>query len=310
VDKLPYDVIIVGGGPAGLSAALVLGRCRRRVLVLDDGDPRNARAQRVSGYLTRDGIPPLDLLRLGRAEVERYGVEVRHDRAVSACLCGLPTDVSLPVFEVTLSSGGVVRARKLLLATGVRDALPGVDGMTAWFGRGVYHCPYCDAYEHRDQPLATLGATEGAAGLALALLAWSPDVTLLTQGDEVQAETLARLRRNGVKVVRTRVRRLEGGSGEDGCLTGALLEDGERIALGALFFSGSRVQHSELPALLGCEIDERDEAPTDRMQHTDVHGLFLAGDADGDVQFAIVAASEGAKAGVAINLELQNERLA
>ena len=302
-----YDVVIVGGGPAGLSAALVLGRARRRVLVVDDGEPRNARAQGVRGYLTRDGMPPLELLRCGREEVERYGVEIRHDRAVSACLCGTQTDTSLPLFEVTLSGGGSVRARKLLLATGVRDDLPAVDGMSTWLGRGVYHCPYCDGYEHRDQPLATMGKIEGAAGLALALLTWSRDVTLLTEGDEVPAEQLDKLHRNGVKVERARVRRLEGDAGGDGVLTGALLEDGKRIPLGALFFSGSRAQHSELPALLGCEIDERGEGETDRMQHTDVHGLFLAGDADGDVQFAIVAAGEGAKAGVAINLELQNE---
>jgi thioredoxin reductase len=264
----------------------------------------------VRGYLTRDGIPPLELLRLGRGEVADYGVEVRHDRAVSACLCGTQTDSSLPLFEVTLSSGGSVRARKLLLATGVRDDLPEVEGIPTWIGRGVYHCPYCDAYEHNDEPLATVGSTHGAAGLALALLTWSPDVTLLTQGKPVPAELLEKLDRNGVKVESTPVRRLEGEPGEAGVLTGALLEDGRRLTLGALFFSTGRVQHSELPALLGCEIDARDEAPTDRMQHTDVHGLFVAGDADGDVQFAIVAAGEGAKAAVAINLELQNEQYA
>ena len=308
MDDSPYDVIIVGGGPAGLSAALVLGRCRRRVLLIDDGEPRNARAQGVRGYLTRDGFAPLELLRVGREEVARYGVEVRHDRAVSACTTGLATDGSVPLFEVTLSTGGSVCARKLLLATGVCDDLPEVDGAATWFGRGVYHCPYCDAYEHRDEPLATLGGSKGAAGLALALLTWSADVTVLTQGEPLPAELVEKLERNRVKIEPTPVRRLEGEGGESGALTGALLEDGRRIPLGALFFSGSRVQHSELPALLGCEIDARHEVETDRMQHTDVHGLFLAGDADGDVQFAIVAAAEGAKAGVAINLELQNER--
>jgi thioredoxin reductase len=305
----PYDVIIVGGGPAGLSAAVVLGRCRRRVLLIDDGEPRNARSPGVRGYLTRDGIAPLELLRIGREEAERYGAEVRHDRALSACMAGAAGDATPPLFEVLLASGGSVRARKLLLATGVRDNLPAVEGITTWYGRGVYHCPYCDGYEHKDQPLGTIGSTEGAAGLALALLTWSPDVTVFTQGGELAQEKMAELTRNGVKVVSAPITRLEGEPGEAGHLTGVRLEDGRSVPLGALFFSGSRAQHSELPALLGCEIDDRDEVETDRMQHTDVHGLFLAGDADGDVQFAIVAAGEGAKAAVAINLQLQHEML-
>lgn len=304
-----YDVLIVGGGPAGLSAALVLGRCRRRVLVLDDGAPRNARARGVSCFLSRDGTPPLELLRLGREQLERYGVELRHERAVSACMAGRPADGAPPRFEVVLSGGGVVRGRKLLLATGVLDDLPAVDGLTTWYGRGVYHCPYCDGWEHRDTTLATLGSTAGAAGLALALLPWSKDVTVLTQGAEMEAATLQRLTRNGVKVATSPVVRLEGGAAEGGVLQGALLEDGTRIPLGALFFSTARVQHSQLAALLGCAVDERGEVATDRLQHTDVHGLFLAGDADGDVQFAVVAAAAGAKAGVAINLELQSEEL-
>lgn len=305
----PYDAIIVGAGPAGLSAALVLGRCRRRVLLLDDGEPRNARAEGVRGYLSRDGVRPLELLRLGRDEALSYGVEIRCERAVSACMCGSPGDASAPLYEVTLATGSIMRARKLLLATGVRDRLPDVPGVARWYGRGVYHCPYCDAYEHRDEPLATLGITENAAGLGLALLTWSRDVTVLTQGVDLPAPMLDKLARNGVRVLSSKVAELFGGDGPDGRLEGALLEDGTRLPLGALFFSESRAQHSELPALLGCELDERGEVPTDRMQHTDVHGLFLAGDNDGDVQFAIVAAAEGAKAGVAINLELHKEDL-
>jgi thioredoxin reductase len=304
-----YDVIVVGGGPAGLSAALFLARCRWRVLVLDDGEPRNARSHGVRGYLTREGTPPLELLRLGREEVESYGVEVRHERAVSACLCGTQTETSRPIFEVTVSSGGLLRARKLLLTTGVCDEMPQVEGVTTWFGRGVYHCPYCDGYEHREQPLATIGRAEGAAGLALLLLRWSADVTFLSRGEELSAETAAKLARNGVKVVSKPIARLEGEAGENGYLRGVRFEDGSRIDLGALFFSTGRVQHSELPALLGAELDERNEVETDRLQHTDVHGVFLAGDADGDVQFAVVAAAEGAKAAVAINLELQREAL-
>lgn len=305
----PYDVIVVGGGPAGLSAALVLARSRRSVLVLDDGQPRNARAHGVHCFLTRDGTPPLELLRMGRDEAARYGVEVRHERAVSACLCGTQTDAARPLFEVTVSSGDVLRARKLLLTTGVCDEIPDVDGITTWLGRGVYHCPYCDAFEHRDRPLATLGRTAGAAGLALALLTWSRDVTFLTRGEPVEAETLERLRRNGVKVATQPVARLEGEPGEGGALRAVRFADGSRLEVDALFFSTGRVQHSELPALLGAELDERNEVETDRLQHTDVHGVFLAGDADGDVQFAIVAAAEGAKAAVAINLELQREEL-
>src|SRR5439155_20886408 len=121
--------------------------------------------------------------------------------------------------------------------------------------------------------LATLGTTGNAAGLGLALLTWSSDVTVLTQGAELPQQILDQLAKNGVKVVTARVAQLVGGEGDDARLTGAVLEDGTRLPLGALFFSGSRAQHSEIPALLGCELDERGEIPTDRMQHTDVHGL-------------------------------------
>src|SRR4051794_12723796 len=182
----PYDVLIVGGGPAGLSAALVLGRCRRRVLVVDSGRPRNAAARAMHGYLSRDGIRPRELLRLGRAEVERYGVEVL-DAEVDSARALAPGEVSDPCagFEVVTEVGQRFRSRKLLLATGVQDVLPPIEGAERYFGRGVHHCPYCDGWEHRDRNLVAYGAGHAATGLALSLRTWSGRVTTCTGGKRV-----------------------------------------------------------------------------------------------------------------------------
>jgi thioredoxin reductase len=137
-----YEVVIVGGGPAGLSAALVLGRCRRRVVVCDTGRPRNAASRAMHGYLSRDGIPPLDLLRLGRAEIARYGVEFLEAEVVDARrLPAPPSPRPSAAFEVETGDGRRFRCRKLLLATGVRDVLPAIDGAERYYGRGVHHCP-------------------------------------------------------------------------------------------------------------------------------------------------------------------------
>lgn len=298
----PFDVVVVGGGPAGLSAALVLGRCRRSVLVLDDGEPRNASAQALHGFLTRDGTPPLEFLRMGREELERYGVAVRQERAVRArCLDANDDGV---MFEVTLADGGCVTARRLLLATGVRDRLPEVEGARAYYGRGVHHCPYCDGWEHADERLAVLGSDEGAVGMALGLLTWSRDVHLLLDGGELPDEVRGRLDRNGVAVVDGTVTAIEG---DDERARAVVLDSERRMDVGAVFFHTERTQHSDIPAMLGCTVDEAGEVKVRGPQKTEVPGLFLAGDADGDVQFVIVAAAEGARAAVAINHDLQKE---
>lgn len=306
-----YDVLIVGGGPAGLSAALVLARARRSVLVVDDGQPRNASAEHVGGYLGLEGIGPLELLARGREQVAAYGVEVRDGRAVSACEARHGDG-----FEVTVEDGTVFRGRKLLLCTGVSDELPEVEGARSFYGRGVHHCPYCDGWTWRDRPLAAFGRPDHAISLALSLLTWSPDVTVLTHGERVPDDLAARVRANGLKLRTRRVRRLVGrtdgadGDGSDGdraALGGAELEGGETLRLDALFFSARRNQHSDLPRLLGCTLDDLGEVVTDRQQGTGVRGLYLAGDASGDVQFVIAAAAEGAKAAVHINREMQAE---
>ena len=295
-----YDVIIVGGGPAGLSAALVLGRCRRRVLVCDAGRPRNAAARHLHNFLTRDGIDPRELLRLGRAELEHYGVEFRAAE-VTAARRTKPAG-----FTVTLADKRTESARKLLLATGVTDALPAVDGARDYYGRGVHLCPYGDAWEYRDQPLAAYGADgDAAAGLALMLTTWSARVTACTNGARVGVRDRRRLERNGVALRTEPLARLEG----DGHHLRRLAFDaGPPLDCAAFFFNTDQAQRSPLPAMLGCAPARAGRhVATGKKQRTRVPGLFLAGDAGGDVQFVIVAAAEGATAATALNRELQDE---
>jgi thioredoxin reductase len=299
---MTYDVIIVGGGPAGLSAALVLGRCRRRVLVCDAATPRNAAAQAVHCFLTRDGTPPARLLRKAREEARGYGVRLLSARVVSArrdCSPNPPPDP----FEVTVESGKVYRARKLLLATGVVDVLPDVEGARDFYGRGVHHCPYCDGYEYRGKRLAAFGDGKAAAGLALSLRTWSGKVTACTNGADLSGEDTEQLARNGIALRTERVVRLEG---ED-VLRRVVFASGPALGCDALFFNTDKVQQSDLAAQLDCPRTEWGQPRSTRKQRTDVPGLFLAGDADGEVQFAIVAAAEGATAAVVINSELQAE---
>lgn len=295
-----YDVIIVGGGPAGLSAALVLGRCCRSVLVLDAGEPRNGPSRALHGFLTRDGTAPADFLRLGREDLARYDVEVIREKACEAEVLGEHR------FRVGLEDGRSFTARRLLLATGVRDRLPGVEGAADFYGRGLYHCPYCDAWEHRGKPMAVYGKGSAAVGAAVALTTWSADVTACTDGEPIAPDERDWLRANGVALREEPVLRLEGADH----LERIVFETGEPLPCEALFFNTSRVQDSPLPRLLGCEIDTEGEVVTGSDQGTCVPGVYIAGDADGDVQFIVTAAAEGARAALTINQSLQQEEQA
>ena len=296
-----YDAIIVGGGPAGLSAALILGRCRRRVLVCDAGHPRNAASHALHGFLTRDGIEPAELLRIGREQLRRYdSVELRAIEVTDANCCG-------DGFEVTLGDDTRLRCRKLLLATGVVDHLPEVAGIEDFYGRSVFHCPYCDGWEVRDQPLAVYGRGEHGQGLALELTAWSDDLVLCTDGPAgLTAEDRGRLARHSIEVREERIARLEGA---DGMLERIVFTNGETLARRALFFSTGQRQRSNLSEKLGCEFTDKGAVETGEYETTNVPGLFVAGDASRLMQLAIVAAAEGAQAAFAINTALLKEDL-
>jgi thioredoxin reductase len=267
------DVVIVGGGPAGLSAALILGRSCRSVLVCDTGRPRNYASHAMHGYLSRDGMPPSAFLEAGRQELARYeSVELRKV-AVTGADCR-----SDGRFDVTLETGEQIRSRKLLIATGVIDKVPEIAGFGDLYGRSVFHCPYCDGWEVRDSPIAIYGS--GARGYGLD--------------------------RNGVTVREERVARLEG---RDGILEHVVFETGERLPRRALFFTTGQLQQSDLTRHLGCEISEKGTVRTGKYETTHLSGLYVAGDASRAVQWVVVAASEGAEAAFAINTDLIKEDL-
>lgn len=304
----PWDVIIVGGGPAGLSAALVLGRCRRTVRLFDDGRPRNQVSHAVHGFLSRDGIPPAELRAISHEQLARYAsVVVDRSRVVDATRSGNG-------FMVHTGDGRGFRCRKLLLAPGVVDAIPEQPGFRGLYGVAVFHCPYCDGWEMSDRRLAAYGRGDHKGGaLALALTLWSRDVVLCTDGPSGLSDACrARLARHGITVREERILRLDG----DGRVPyrtpfEIVFKAGPRLGRDAVFFNTRCQPSTDLARRLGsgacdgagCTVDNKE-------QMTPVPGLYIAGDASRDVLQAIVAAAEGAQAAVGINTALLHEDLA
>ena len=297
-----YDVIIVGAGPAGLSAALMLGRCRRAVLICDYGKQRNAASHALHGYLTRDGIDPHEFLAIGRRELARYDTVERREVAVVDATCE-----NAGCFRVVLADGSTVRSRKLLVATGVCDNLPQIDGIEEMYGRSVFHCPYCDGWEIRDQPIAIYGQGARGVGLSLELTGWSRDLVLCTDGGTgISTEDRERLARNGIAIREERVAALEG---QQGMLRHIRFDSGEPLARTAMFFTTGQFQRSALAVRLGCEINDKGTVRTGKYESTHLPGLYVAGDASRAVQWVVVAAAEGAEAAFAINSDLITDDL-
>ena len=298
---MDYDVIVVGAGPAGLSAALILGRCRRKVLVLDTGRPRNAAAHAMHGFLSRDGIAPSEFLRIARQQLTQYrSVKFARREAIGAGQVN-------GGFEVIAADGKKLRCRKLLLATGVVDELPPIDGIAAYYGRSVFHCPYCDGWESRGQPLAVYSRTANGVGLAIELTVWSQDIVLCTDGARLDAKHVERLKRHKIPWRREPIARLGGARGR---LRQIVFDNGEALARRVMFFSMGQRQSSNLAHQLGCGFTHKGAVRTGEYEVTDIHGVYVAGDASKLVQLAIVAAAEGAQAAFAINKALTREDLA
>jgi thioredoxin reductase len=296
-----WDVVIAGAGPAGLSAALVLGRACRQVLLCDTGTPRSWASKEMHAYLSRDGTAPERFLGIGRREVLKYPgvrfepVEVREARRDGS--------------EFTVQVGRrKIRARKLLIATGLYDIVPRLPGIDALFGRTVFQCPYCDGWEMRGQRIAVYGRRQRGFQMARAMTAWARDIVLCTDGPSRYDATQRReLARNGITVVETRVRELHG---QRGRLRAVRFEDGTEIPRDALFFDTPSRSQSPLAVSLGCRFGKNGGVLCGDHEATSVPGVFVAGNIIRDVQLSIVAAAEGARAAFGINRALTREDFA
>jgi thioredoxin reductase len=297
MEQHSYDVVVVGGGAAGLSAALVLGRARRKVAVVDAGAPRNAPAAHMQGFLSRDGMPPTKLLDVGRREVTGYGVEIV-EGTVSAIE---------PGFVVHLVDGTELRARRILLTTGVSDGLPDVPGVRERWGRDLLHCPYCHGWEVRDQPLGVLGAAPGSVQHALLVRQWSDDVVFFVHTYALTDDEERRLEARGVRVQRGEVARLVV-SGDR--LRGVELVDGLVVPRAAVFVRPVNVPHDDgLLRALGVDV-AAELVTADRDGRTSVTGVFAAGNIVDPRGSVIAAAGAASTAAMAINADLVQEDVA
>ena len=297
MQNVSVDVGVVGGGPAGLAAALTLGRCRRSVVLIDAGEPRNVRARRIHGFPTRDGIAPAEYVRLARAELAAYPTVAVRSGTVRTVTgrCG--------AFRIACADGAIIVARRLLLATGVVDMLPEIDGLDDLYGTSAHHCPQCDGFEYADRPVAVYNDADSAIGM----LPWTADVVLCTGGASLTDDDRVRCAALGIRIRTEPVARLDGRHGR---LERIVFASGDPLSRDGLFFSAEQRQRSSLAAELGCEFTNTGAVATNEGESTRVPGVHVAGDASHREQSVVIAAAEGAMAAMKIHEVLWTEDLA
>jgi thioredoxin reductase len=293
-----HDVVVIGGGAAGLSAALVLSRARRRVLVTDAGQPRNAPATHMHGYLSRDGMAPAELLAAGRDEVTRYGGQI-----LAGTVTHLVPDGS--GFGVLLAGGQRISTRRLLVTTGLRDELPDIPGLRERWARDVLHCPYCHGHEVRDRPLGVLGGTPGTVRYALIVRQWTHDLVYFTPPDLLTATERTQLLARGVGIVEGTVEQLVIDDADQ--LHGVQLGDGSVIPREALFVPPRFVPNNTLLVDLDVAVDADGWAVVDSTGRTSVPGVWAAGNVVDPRAQVITAAGAGSAAAIALNADLVDD---
>lgn len=297
-DGEPYDVAIVGGGPAGLSASLWLARYLHRVLLIDSGDPRNWETRGINGFLGHPGIRPAELRGMGRDEARRHGVEL-----VDA-VCETVTKLDDDCFELVMADGAPYRARRLLLAIGLKDVWPDIPGLDHVYGADAHVCPDCDGYECRDAKVVVVGKGRKAVGMALNLATWTKEIIICTNGEPAELdldEYCEKLDALNIPVLEARITCIRH-RGDD--VRSLDLEDGMSLDVDKVFLAVAQYPADDLGAQLGCERDEEGHIIVDDAYHTSVMNCFAAGDIIPGPQLAVAAAGDGAIAALAIHKSL------
>ncbi|MFD1678021.1 NAD(P)/FAD-dependent oxidoreductase [Alicyclobacillus fodiniaquatilis] len=298
-DVLTTDVIVIGGGPAGLSAALVLGRARRSVAVIDEGKPRNRVTHESHGFLTRDSISPNDFHQIAKEQILKYP-SVSFESDVVSSVSG-----SDEKFSVAMESGRIIYSRKILFATGMKDVLPDIKGLTEVYGRSAFVCPFCDGWELRDRHISVIGTNKMGLHLVKMVSGWTKHITFLTNGSQFLAtEDLIDLERHHVETCQDSIKQIDS---IEGMVQRIIFKSDTTIDCEGIFFVPKLVQATPIPASLGCKMT--DDNPfstisTDPLGRTNVVGVYSAGDAATQSHQLIQAASSGAMAAAAIQLDL------
>ena len=295
-----YDCAVIGGGPAGLNASLVLGRSRRKTVLFDDNKPRNAVVSESHGFVTRDGVDPQEFKRIGLEELAKYpDVQVQQQRVSGVHKEG-------GVFHLETENGEAFQAHRIILALGFKEVLPDVERVEEFYGKSLFSCPFCDGWEMRDKPLAVISDNEAANHMVKVASNWTDDLIYCTNGRQLLSEEKSLLESKGIRVHEEKIRTL---NGENGKLTGILFENGEAVSREGGFITPEWVQASDIASSLGCKLNDRGGVESDAMKRTNVDGVYACGDVSmAGASQLILAAAEGSMAAISINAALIEEK--
>ena len=300
VDNKDFEVIIIGGSYAGLSAAMALGRSLRNVLIIDSGLPCNRQTPHSHNFITQDGVKPSVIAEKAKAQVSRYStVKFLSDVAVG----GKKTEKG---FAITTQSNNEFTARKLIVATGIKDIMPGIKGFSECWGISVIHCPYCHGYEFRNQKTGILANGEKAFHVASLVNNLTDNITILTSGKaDFSAEQLATLDKHNINIIESEISQIEHESGQ---IKNVTFEDGSKIDFNVTYAAIPFIQHSDIPVALGCELTEQGYIKVDLFQKTSIEGVFACGDNTAMMRSVANAVYGGNLTGAMVNKELTDEQ--